>query len=665
MSTIRELMKLSSNSKDLEKLVHENETLTDPHTMLVDKVNRLNGSSTSGTMISTDVITVQKEKSNENVKTIENKELPTLKELHKEVINKDENSELAELITQIQNNDSTVPFNTTKESTNEKKEWKTYDRSSIDKMIEFHNKDSSVIVNENNNEDCENPEEKSGKPTREGTKGTLTEKEQITVTKDEQHKEMEIEPVSKRLRKNIKKVEHEVIDTQISRDSEDGDSIGSEDTYSDDTSDSEDTYNYNDGFINDDTISTYESNENSMSETYESGDTSTTREHSEEKDENDTNDNDINENNISEEGMIIEPVNSERNTNKNKLQRIIANTMKNKVMQRRRFLKKNHLIKHKNRNVIDIDDEHNDDKHIDVDALEENEVNEISSESDEVLNNDFIDIDDIELGNDSLEEEWNEKEIPMRKAIRSLKDDRNKRTEQEKNDTRHEHGKIIIKRREENGNECQGINKYLRLGSVLNTNFRKQNDLRQFNELECTELNKPVSMNKRNTPCDVYDNSQQISSQNERIDEYDEKYSKEKNDKETCKELEEKISMMQNLLQEKRRKNSEKRNTSDEKKIRESKPKHSTKNKERVEKKSKEKKVVGLKMDYRDFQPESDDGIDFRNFLHNVHVKRNQIINKICVWLNDELNKETEIKESDIIAYLQIKNKINDEHYDI
>ena len=94
-------------------------------------------------------------------------------------------------------------------------------------------------------------------------------------------------------------------------------------------------------------------------------------------------------------------------------------------------------------------------------------------------------------------------------------------------------------------------------------------------------------------------------------------------------------------------------------------PKHSTKNKERVEKKSKEKKVVGLKMDYRDFQPESDDGIDFRNFLHNVHVKRNQIINKICVWLNDELNKETEIKESDIIAYLQIKNKINDEHYDI
>ena len=670
MSTIRELMKLSSSSKDLEKLIKEDENQTDPHVMLVNKVNKINCNTVSENMNNTNSTIIQtvsnencnencNEKCIENIKNIENninvekknetKELPTLKELHNDSItNKGKSSELTELITKIQNNNNPVIVNTKKNNdcneNNKLEEWKICD-----------------ITNKKNK--SETPVHENIKPTSNDIKEISTGNEQSNVTKNEQHKEMEIEPIKKRLRKNIKKVEHEIIDTQISKDSEDGDSIGSEDTYSDDTSDSEDTYNYNDEFINDDTISMHKSNENSMSEMYESDDISTTREFSEEDNhEKENNEKQMNKNDNNEQEIITEPIINEKSVKKNKLQRLIANTMKNKLNRRSRMNKRRHSNKENMNEIIHVRDES-----IDVDSLKSNEINEISSEnSKNELNDYFINIDDIEPENsDESNDEWQEKPISMKHSIRKLKNEMNNMNNKESNNNKHEHGKILIKRKDENRNECKGINKYLRLGSILNKNFIEQNDLRQFDELECNELNKSINMNKTNNPYN--ENKEYIENdiQNNTQCEYNEK---EINNNDTCKELEEKIQMMQNLLKSKRKTNSEVQNNKIEnKRSKEYKPKHSDSNKENndKQKKNKMKKVIEKKINYKDFQPESDDGIDFRNFLHNVHIKRNQIINKVCVWLNEELNNEKEIKESDIIAYLQIKNKITDEHYDI
>lgn len=639
MSTIRELMKLSNNSKDLEKLIKEDESQTDPHIMLVNKVNKINCNTDSRNVNNANSTVIQdlskencNEKCIENINNVENninakkenetKELPTLKELHKDSItNKGESFELTELITKIQNNNNTP-----------------------------------IIVD---SKKSENPVHENIKPTFDSIKETSTGNEQSTVTKDERHTEMEIEPIKNRLRKDIKKVEHEIIDTQISKDSEDGDSIGSEDTYSDDTSDSEDTYNYNDEFINDNTISTHKSNENSMSDTYESDDISTTREFSEE----DNHEKEINRKDNNEQEIITEPIINEKSVKKSKLQRLIANTMKNKLNRRSRMNKRRYSNKGNINEIIHVRDES-----IDVDSFKSNEINEISSEnSKNELNDYFINIDDIEPENsdESSNDEWKEKPISMKHSIRKSKNEMNNMNSKESNNNKYEHGKILIKRKDENRNECKGINKYLRLSSILNKNFIEQNDLRQFDELECTELNKSINMNKTNNPYN--ENKEYIENdiQNNTQCEYNEK---ERNNDDTCKELEEKIQMMQNLLKSKRKTNSEVHNNKIESnRSKEYKPKYSDSNKENndKQKKSKMKKVIEKKMNYKDFQPESDDGIDFRNFLHNVHIKRNQIINKVCVWLNEELNNEEEIKESDIIAYLQIKNKITDEHYDI
>ena len=426
MSTIRELMKLSNSSKDLEKLIKEDENQTDPHVMLVNKVNKINCNTVSENMNNTNSTVIQdisKENCNEkcikNIKNVENfenninvekknetKELPTLKELHNDSItNKGKSSELTELITKIQNNNNPVIVNTKKNDdcneNNKLEEWKICDIT--------NKKDKS-----------ETPVHENIKPTSNDIKEISTGNEQSIVTKNEQHKEMEIEPIKNRLRKNIKKVEQEIIDTQISKDSEDGDSIGSEDTYSDDTSDSEDTYNYNDEFINDDTISMHKSNENSMSEMYESDDISTTREfseednHEKENNKNGNNEKQINKNDINEQKMITEPVINEKNVKKNKLQRLIANTMKNKLNRRSRMNKRKHSNKENMNEIINIRDES-----IDVDSLNSNEINEISSDSSKnELNDYFIDIDDIEPENsDESNDEWQEKPIDRKSVV--------------------------------------------------------------------------------------------------------------------------------------------------------------------------------------------------------------------------------------------------------
>lgn len=742
MSTLRELMKLSSSSKDLEKLIKEDESQNDPHVMLVNKVNKINcdtvsGKTTNGT--STVISALQKESTttNEiksdsvankstisttnsnttnNSNTAESKELPTLKELHTDSItNKGESSELAELITQIQNNDSPVIVGTKKNDvcTEKKKleEWKTCDRPSIEKMIEFHTKDSSGNDNTaiaDKKDKCENPVRESGKPTSSVSKENVSGNDHCTKEddehdkKDDRHNEMEVEPVKKRLRTHTKKVEPEIIDTQVSEDSEDGDSIGSEDTYSDETSESENTYNYDDGFINDDTISTYEdSSESEMSETYESSDTSETREYSDESDHKE---------NKNEKQMIEEPVITHENTGseskkKSKLQQLIARNMKNKIGRRSKLLTKRSCSK-KNPKVINVDDK------------EDDIINEISSESlshsEDEINDDFIDIDDIEVHSENefgtdYENDWEVQEVPsMKRMIRNGTTSSHVRSDTKSirepsinripvnrrtvNSNKHEHGKILIKRKDDyvsggskDTKRSNGINKYLQMGNVLNTNFIQQNDLRQFcyepkytnevysnnmnlnsnydqynDELECVELDKTDRMTKQSVPQQIYDvdNSQQLSDDTR----HDEIFSKEKNDEEMCNELEKKIRTMQNLLQTKR-----KSLTNSNKRVNENKPKKTNRVKsKREDGRSITKKVIEMKTkEKNDIERETDDGIDYRNFLHNMHVKRNQIVNEVCVWLNEKLNDEEELNESIIMAYHQIRNKILDEHYDI
>ena len=733
MSTLRELMKLSSSSKDLEKLIKEDESQNDPHVMLVNKVNKINCDTVSGNITngtSTVVSAIQKESTTTNEiksdsvvtkstvntnnnNTAESKELPTLKELHTDSItNKGESSELAELITQLQNND--VPDTKTENPSSDKeKQWKTYERPSIEKVIEFHTKDSSG--NDTNaitdkKDKCENPVQESGKPTSSVLKENVSGNDHCIKEddkhdkNDDKHDEMEVEPVKKRLRTHTKKVEPEIIDTQVSEDSEDGDSIGSEDTYSDDTSESENTYNYDDGFINDDTISTYEdSSESEMSETYESSDTSETREYTDESDHKE---------NENEKQMIEEPVITHENNNtvteskkKSKLQQLIARNMKNKIGKRNKLLTKRSCSK-KNPKVINVDDK------------EDDIINEISSESlshsEDEINNDFIDIDDIEVnsenefGND-YENDWVVQEVPpmkrmigngtnsshVRSDTKSIREPDmnripiNRRTV---NSNKHEHGKILIKRKDgyvsDSSNDTKrsnGINKYLQMGNVLNTNFIQQNDLRQFcyepkytnqvnsnntnlnsnydqynDELECVELDKTERMTKQSVPQQIYDvdDSQQLAdnTRNEDV------FGKEKNDEEMCNELEKKIKMMQSLLQTKR--NSLTKNN---KRVNENKPKKTSRSKsKREDGRSITKKVIEMKSkEKNDIERETDDGIDYRNFLHNMHVKRNQIVNEVCVWLNEKLNDEEELNESIIMAYHQIRNKILDEHYDI
>lgn len=733
MSTLRELMKLSSSSKDLEKLIKEDENQNDPHVMLVNKVNKINcdtisGNTTNG--MSTVISDLQKEStitneikfdsvtnkstvSTNNNNTAEPKELPTLKELHNDSItNKGESSELAELITQIQSNN--VPATKTENlSSDKEKQWKTYERPSFEKMIEFHTKDSSD--NDNNDiadkkDECENPVQEDEKPTSSVLKENGSENDH-SIKEDDKHDEiddknnkMEVEPVKKRLRTHTKKVEPEIIDTQVSKDSEDGDSIGSEDTYSDETSESENTYNYDDGFINDDTISTYEdSSESEMSETYESSDTSETREYSDESDHNE---------NKNEKRMIEEPVityeNSNTNTEskkKSKLQHLIARNMKNKIGKRNKLLTKRSCSK-KNTKVINVDEK------------EDDIINEISSDtfshSEDEINDRFIDIDDIEINSENesdneYENEWKVQEVPSikrknkngtnslhvksyTKSIREPNVNRTPINRRTVNSNKHENGKILIKRKDgyvsdssKDTKRNNGINKYLQMGNVLNTNFIQQNDLRQFcyepkyinevnsndtnlnsnydqnnDELEYTEFNKTDHMTKQSIPRQIYDvdNSQQLEDDTQ----HDDTFSKEKNDEEICNELEKKIKTMQNLLQTKR-----KSLTNKSKHVNENKPKKTSRSKsKREDGKSITKKIIEMKSkEKNDIERETDDGIDYRNFLHNMHIKRNQIVNEICVWLNDKLNDEKELNESIIMAYHQIRNKILDEHYDI